>query len=65
MFLLWEHRNITPLFKEPHLSIVPNGSKLQDEAKAGGRAFEVKPILCTMGGSEKLASPEHCYCSAL
>lgn len=65
MFLLWEHRNITYLFKEPHLSIVPISLKLQDEAKAGGRAFEAKPSLCTMRGSEKLASPEHCYCSAL
>lgn len=65
MFLLWEHRNITPLFKEPHLSIVPKGSKLQDKAKPGGRAFEAKHSLCTMGGSEKLDSPEHSYCSAL
>ena len=39
--------------------------EMEDEAKAGGRAFEAKPSLCTMRGSEKLASPEHCYCSAL
>lgn len=42
-FLLWEHRNITHLFKEPHLNVVPNGSKLPDKVKLGAELSKPNP----------------------
>lgn len=52
MFLLWEHRNITPLFKNPHWALCQMWLKVARWSKSWGQSF----FFCTMGGSEKLAS---------